>query len=46
VTLDEANGVARKYARADQDFFVLGDRQKIEPQVFFRNAAAVIPSGR
>jgi zinc protease len=34
VTLDEVNAVARKYARADQAFFVLvGDRQKIEPQL-------------
>ena len=34
VTLDQVNAVARKYARNDQAFFVLvGDRQKIEPQL-------------
>jgi zinc protease len=34
VTLDQVNAVARKYARPDQAFFLLvGDRQKIEPQL-------------
>jgi predicted Zn-dependent peptidase len=34
VTLDQVNVIARKYARNDQAFFVLvGDRQKIEPQL-------------
>ena len=34
VTLDQVNAVARKYARPENAFFLLvGDRQKIEPQL-------------
>ena len=34
VTLDEVNAVSRKYAQPEKAFFVLvGDREKIEPQV-------------
>jgi zinc protease len=34
VTLDQANAVARKYARPDLAFFLLvGDREKLQPQL-------------
>jgi predicted Zn-dependent peptidase len=34
VTLEQVNAIARKYARVEDAFFLLvGDREKIEPQV-------------